>query len=91
MLTPLLTRPKEDRDLCPQCGAYPDKPAAETYVTVFVPGRDQYDDAWQMCPACAPFFRESVTRGGELQPERPVEVRGPSPSNIVWDAIPIPA
>jgi len=91
VLTPLLTRPKEDRDLCVQCGSYPDADPATTYLTVFIPNREQYDDEWQTCGPCAVFFREAVARGGELQPDRGVGVRGPSPSSIAWDAIPIPA
>jgi len=91
VLVPLLSRPKEDADLCPQCGAYPDEMAATTYVTVFIPGREQYDDEFRTCAECALALRELVTQGGELQADRGVGVRGPSPSSTAWAAIPIPA
>jgi len=89
VLVPLLTRPTEDLSLCPQCGGNLDADTSKTFITVYVPHKEQYDDDFETCEGCAGFFRDRLKAGGELQPDRGVEVRGPSPSSHAWAAIPI--
>ena len=89
LLVPIATRPTEDWSLCIQCGGNLDVDVAKTFITAYIPGKEQWDDREDTCEACAPFFRDRLTLGGKLQPDRGVEVRGPSLSQAAWAAIPI--
>ena len=90
LLVPLLTREVEDLSNCPECHQELGDDVAKTFLTIYLPHKDQYDDRIDTClDGCAAQLRERLTFGGKLQPDRGVEVRGPSPSQAAWDAIPI--
>lgn len=89
LLVPIASRPIEDVSQCIQCGGNLEEPTASTFLTAYIPGKEQWDDRQDTCVACAMFLRERLTLGGKLQPDRGVGVRGPSPSQAVWDAIPV--
>lgn len=89
LLVPLLTRRDDQLLLCPECDTPLNDSAAKTYLTAYIPRKEQYDDTYETCASCADAFRDRMSFGGRLQPDRGVEVRGPSPSAMAWDAIPI--
>ena len=88
LLLPLVQRDPEDRGLCPACGTEPGPAPDQTFLTLYVPNKERWDDAFPTCPDCTDAFRRRVTAGGKLQPDRGAEVRGPSPAEAALAALP---
>lgn len=72
---------------CVSCGTDASEDSDPIYLTLYLPGKEPEEIALQLDGACAAKLRIPITTHGERLPDRGGVVRGPSPSNSVWDAL----
>jgi hypothetical protein len=72
---------------CISCGADASQDSAPVYLTLYVPGRDPQEYALQLDAPCAANIRVKAMEGAERLADRGGLVRGPSPSDSVWDQL----
>jgi len=72
---------------CLACGIDASGDSDPVYLTLYVPGRDPEELAFQLDSACAVKIRAQAQEGAERLPDRGGLVRGPSPTTTVWDAL----
>jgi hypothetical protein len=74
---------------CSACGEECSQTGAETYLTTFVPGREQLDFALLTCSSCTKQLHECLRVGAEEPPNRGTGVGAQSPNNSPdpWEAV----
>lgn len=72
---------------CVSCGLDTSQDSDPCYLTLYLPGKEPMEYAFQLDAACAARLRIPITQNGERLPDRGGVVRGPSPLTTAWDAL----
>jgi hypothetical protein len=79
--------PSDNVFACVNCGADASQDSDPIYLTLYVPNREPEEFQLQLDAACAAKMRGPIVEHGERLPDRGGVVRGPTPSDSIWDAL----